>query len=100
MNRRRFSVGLAAAGILLAAGSASAADGSSAVRIGLQKSSTLIGILKANGELEKALAPLGVTATRSEFQSGSPLLEALKEGAVHISGDVADSVPVFAQAAG
>ncbi len=100
MNRRRFSVGLAAAGILLAAGSASAADGSSTVRIGLQKSSTLIGILKANGELEKALAPLGVTITWSEFQSGLPLLEALNVGAVDISGDVADTVPIFAQAAG
>jgi hypothetical protein len=61
MNRRRFSVGLAAAGILLAAGPASAAEGPSTVRIGFQKSSTLIGILKANGELEKALATLGVS---------------------------------------
>ncbi|HEY8129053.1 MAG TPA: aliphatic sulfonate ABC transporter substrate-binding protein [Hyphomicrobium sp.] len=100
MNRRRFSVGLAAAGILLAAGPASAAEGPSTVRIGFQKSSTLIGILKANGELEKALATLGVSVTWSEFQSGLPLLEALNVGAVDISGDVADTVPVFAQAAG
>jgi hypothetical protein len=75
MNRRRFSVGLAAAGILLAAGPASAAEGPSTVRIGFQKSSTLIGILKANGELEKALATLGVSVTWSTdwpAAAGSP----------------------------
>src|ERR1700742_204881 len=100
MNRRRFSVGLAAAGILLAAGSATAADGSSTVRIGLQKSSTLIAILKANGELEKALAPLGITVTWHEFSSGLPLLEAINVGSVDFGADVADTVPIFAQAAG
>ena len=33
---------------------------SETIRIGYQKSSTLTAILKTNGELEKALAPLGV----------------------------------------
>jgi sulfonate transport system substrate-binding protein len=31
------------------------------IRIGYQKSSTLTAILKTNGELEKALTPLGIT---------------------------------------
>ena len=69
------------------------------LRIGYQKSSTLITILKARGSLEKALAPLGVTITWNEFASGLPLTEALNAEAVDFSADVADTVPVFAQAA-
>ena len=70
------------------------------VRIGYQKSSTLITILKARGTLEKELAPLGVKVSWHEFASGLPLLEALNVGAVDVSADVADTVPVFALAAG
>jgi len=69
-------------------------------RIGYQKSSTLIVILKAKGELEAALAPLGVKVSWNEFSSGLPLLEALNLGNVDFSADVADTVPLFAQAAG
>ena len=69
------------------------------LRIGYQKSSTLITILKARGSLEQALAPLGVTVTWNEFASGLPLTEALNADAVDFSADVADTVPVFAQAA-
>jgi len=56
--------------------------------------------LRANGELEKALAPLKVRVSWHEFTSGLPLLEALNLGNVDVSADVADTVPVFAQAAG
>jgi sulfonate transport system substrate-binding protein len=70
------------------------------IRIGYQKSSTLISILKANGELERALTPLGVYVSWHEFSSGLPLLEAVNVGSIDVSGDVADTVPVFAQAAG
>jgi sulfonate transport system substrate-binding protein len=69
------------------------------VRIGYQKSSTLMAVLKANGELEKALAPLGVTITWHEFTSGLPLLEAINIGSIDFGADVADTVPIFAQAA-
>jgi sulfonate transport system substrate-binding protein len=69
------------------------------LRIGYQKSSTLITILKARGSLEQALAPLGVSITWNEFASGLPLTEALNADAVDFSADVADTVPVFAQAA-
>jgi sulfonate transport system substrate-binding protein len=69
------------------------------LRIGYQKSSTLITILKARGSLEQALAPLGVTISWNEFASGLPLTEALNADAVDFSADVADTVPVFAQAA-
>jgi sulfonate transport system substrate-binding protein len=82
---------------MLAAGGPAAAE---TLRIGYQRSSTLIAILKANGELEKALAPLGVTVTWHEFSSGLPLLEAINVGSIDFGADVADTVPIFAQAAG
>ncbi|TYL94834.1 aliphatic sulfonate ABC transporter substrate-binding protein [Bradyrhizobium rifense] len=69
------------------------------LRIGYQKSSTLTAILKTNGELEKALAPLGVTISWHEFTSGLPLLEAINIGSIDFGADVADTVPIFAQAA-
>src|SRR5258707_3951312 len=70
------------------------------IRIVYQKSSTLTAILKANGELEKALAPLGVRVSWHEFTSGLPLLEAINTDNVDFGADVADTVPLFAQAAG
>ncbi|MDB5716116.1 MAG: aliphatic sulfonate transporter substrate-binding protein [Sphingomonadales bacterium] len=73
---------------------------SETIRIGYQKSSTLTAILKTNGELDKALAPLGVKISWHEFSSGLPLLEAINTGNVDFGADVADTVPLFAQAAG
>jgi len=70
------------------------------LRIGYQKSSTLITLLKTQGTLEKALAADGIDISWHEFPSGLPLLESLNVGNVDLSADVADTVPVFAQAAG
>jgi sulfonate transport system substrate-binding protein len=70
------------------------------VRFGYQKSSTLTALLKAQGTLEKQLAPLNATLSWHEFTSGLPLLEALNLDNLDLSADVADTVPVFAQAAG
>lgn len=101
MTRIHISRALAVVGAVLAfTAGVNAADEPKKLRIGYQKSSTLINVLKANGELEKGLGELGYTIAWSEFPSGLPLLEALNVGAVDISGDVADTVPVFAQAAG
>lgn len=72
----------------------------SQLRIGYQKSSTLISLLKSNGELEHALAKRGVSISWHEFPNGQPLLEALNVGNIDLSADVADTVPIFAQAAG
>jgi sulfonate transport system substrate-binding protein len=96
---RRTALALLAA---TASGLASAQSGgkSDTVRIGYQKSSTLIVVLKTQGTLEKLLAPLGTKVTWHEFTSGLPLLEALNLGNIDVSADVADTVPVFAQAAG
>jgi sulfonate transport system substrate-binding protein len=101
MNRRQFN-GLLAASVLTVADGhrASAAPASAVVRIGYQNSSTLIGVLKAQGSIDRALTPLGLTASWAEFPNGLPLLEALNVGAINFSADVADTVPLFAQAAG
>ncbi|MDZ5605467.1 aliphatic sulfonate ABC transporter substrate-binding protein [Pseudomonas sp. RP23018S] len=70
------------------------------LRIGYQKSSTLLTLLKAQGSLEQRLKAEGVRISWHEFPSGLPLLEALNLGNVDLSADVADTVPVFTQAAG
>ena len=73
---------------------------SDTIRIGYQKSSTLTAVLKTNGVLEQALAPLGVRISWHEFTSGLPLLEAINTNNIDFGADVADTVPLFAQAAG
>ncbi|MHC6225006.1 aliphatic sulfonate ABC transporter substrate-binding protein [Pseudomonas sp. X10] len=70
------------------------------LRIGYQKSSTLLTLLKARGTLEQRLGGQGIRVSWHEFPSGLPLLEALNLGNVDLSADVADTVPVFTQAAG
>ncbi|MFC5694815.1 aliphatic sulfonate ABC transporter substrate-binding protein [Pseudomonas sp. GCM10022186] len=88
--------------LTLAAGLVGAlpADAASQLRIGYQKSSTLITLLKAQGTLERELGKQDIRISWHEFASGQPLLEALNVGNIDLSADVADTVPVFAQAAG
>ena len=94
ISRRSAVVALAAF-----AATAALAQTNPIVRIGYQKSSTLIAVLKAQGALERELTPLGVKVSWHEFTSGLPLLEALNLDNLDFSADVADTVPVFAQAA-
>jgi sulfonate transport system substrate-binding protein len=75
------------------------AQAAETIRIGYQKSSTLVTLLKSQGTLEKALQDKNIEVSWHEFPSGLPLLEALNIGNVDISADVADTVPIFAQAA-
>jgi sulfonate transport system substrate-binding protein len=98
-TRRAFVGGLGA--VLAASGfvtRAHAAD--ETLRIGYQKSSSLMIVHKLRGAVETALAPLGVKVSWHEFSSGLPLLEGMNVGAIDLSADVADTVPLFAQAAG
>lgn len=100
LTRRAFSRSLLALTLAAAGPLARAQQGAPGVlRIGYQKSSTLITLLKARGTLEQALAPLSTRVEWHEFASGLPLTEALNVCAVDFSADVADTVPVFAQAA-
>lgn len=104
MQETRRRLLLTAAGIaawtLAGTGRAQTGGKPETVRIGYQKSSTLMILLKSRGTLEKALAPLGASVSWHEFTSGLPLLEALNVGALDLSADVADAVPPFALAAG
>ena len=98
---RRAAIGALGALGALASGLAFAqSPAQQTVRLGYQKSSTLIAVLRLQGTLEQRLAPLGVKLSWHEFTSGLPLLEALNLDNLDISADVADTVPVFAQAAG
>ena len=69
------------------------------LRIGFQKSASLLTLQKSQGTLEKRLAPLGVAVKWVEFPAGPQLLEGLNVGAVDV-GYVGEAPPVFAQAAG
>jgi len=68
------------------------------LRIGYQKYGTLT-LLKARGDLEKRLAPLGIDVKWTEFPAGPVLLEGLNVGSIDF-GTAGEAPPVFAQAAG
>lgn len=69
------------------------------VRIGFQKGTAFLNIVKARGSLEKRLGSSGVAVKWSEFSQGPPMMEAMNAGAVDI-GVVGAPPPIFAQAAG
>lgn len=69
------------------------------VRVGNQKGTPGLNLLKAQGTLEKRLAPQGVTVQWTEFQGGPPMMEAMAAGSIDI-GNVGNLPPVFAQAGG
>lgn len=87
-----------AAPLLIAAASFHA-SAQTTLRIGFQKSASLLTFQKSNGSLEKRLAPLGVAVKWVEFPAGPQLLEGLNVGAVDV-GFVGEAPPIFAQAAG
>ncbi|MET7245885.1 aliphatic sulfonate ABC transporter substrate-binding protein [Methylobacterium sp. EM32] len=88
------------AGLAASAAMGRPARAAAPLRIGYQRSSTLIALLRQGGSLEQALAAQGVGLSWHEFTSGLPIMEALNAGSIDVSADVADTVPVFAQAAG
>ena len=69
------------------------------LKIGYQRSSTALVLLKSRGWLEGKLAPLGYDVSWALFPSGPPMLEALNAGAVNLAF-TGETPPVFAQAAG
>jgi sulfonate transport system substrate-binding protein len=69
------------------------------LRIGFQKSASLFVLQKAQGTLERRLAPLNVAVKWVEFPAGPQLLEGLNVGAIDV-GFVGEAPPIFAQAAG
>lgn len=69
------------------------------VRIGYQKGSQNLLVLKARDLLTPALEEIGYTATWTEFQAGPPLLEALNANALDF-GTTGAPPPIFAQSGG
>ena len=70
MNRRAFVQAMLAAGLGAAGIRTHAENTPSTLRIGYQKSSTLITLLKTRGTLEQSLAPLDLRVSWHEFASG------------------------------
>ena len=95
-SRRRL-LGALSAAALAAALPRPARAASDTLRIGYQKYGTLV-LLKAQGTLEKRLAPLGIQVKWAEFPGGPQLLEALNVGSVDF-GTTGETPPIFAQAA-
>jgi sulfonate transport system substrate-binding protein len=96
---RRAVFQLGAAAVSAFAWPALAGAQGSEVRIGFQKGSSNLLVLKSKGLLEKSLGDLGYTITWTEFPAGPPLLEALNAGAIDF-GSTGAPPPIFAQAAG
>lgn len=69
-----------------------------AFRIGYQKGGGLLGLLKAQGKLEKSLGAKGWSVSWYEFPAGPQLLEALNAGSLDF-GYTGAPPPIFAQAA-
>ncbi len=98
LNRRLAIAALTLAGLSASVGQAMAQTAVE-LRIGFQKSASLLTLQKAQGTLEKKLAPLGATVKWVEFPAGPQLLEGLNVGSIDI-GFVGEAPPIFAQAAG
>ena len=75
------------------------AESPNTLRIGYQKSSSLLTLLKADGSFEKQLGAKGVDVKWVEFPAGPQLLEGLNVGSIDF-GYVGEAPPIFAQAAG
>ena len=99
--KRRFLLQTAALGVPAAFSLPALGHAASAgrLKIGYQKSSTALVLLKRRGWLEQKLAPLGYDVNWAEFPSGPPMLEALSAGAVNFAY-TGETPPIFSQASG
>jgi sulfonate transport system substrate-binding protein len=97
MQRRDFLVALAAT-VGVITGSPARAGNVRELRIGYQKNGVLV-IARQQAVLEKRLAESGINVTWVEFSSGPPMMEAMNAGSIDL-GQVGDTPPIFAQAAG
>ena len=91
------AAGLALPTLVAVGGRARAAD--RVLRVGYQKASVALTLLKAQGLLEQRLKPLGYSVEWAIFTSGPPILEALNAGAIDFAY-TGEPPPIFAQAAG
>ena len=93
----RWLAALVSASLLMAVPALAQSKGE--LRIGYQKSASLLVLQKSQGSLEKKLAPLGFGVKWIEFPAGPQLLEGLNVGSIDV-GFAGEAPPIFAQAAG
>ncbi len=98
MHRRWFVFSLLASTIAALGSVPSAAQNVREMKIGYQKNGVLV-IARQQAVLEKRLANSGITVKWVEFTNGPPMLEAMNAGSIDF-GQVGDTPPIFAQAAG
>lgn len=78
---------------------ATAGSQAKVIRVGYQKSATVLNVLKNQQSLEKRLQPEGVNVEWNEFAAGPQMLEALNVGSIDFAY-TGETPPVTAQAAG
>lgn len=98
LSRRQVLGASFVAGLALAAGVRVFAAGGE-VKVGYQKGSASLLVLKASGDLEQQLGGLGYTVTWTEFPAALPLLEAMNAGSIDF-GNTGAAPVIFSQAAG
>ncbi len=101
-NRRLLLAATAAATFMTfaMAGTVRAQALPSEVRLGFQKGSPTLVLIRKQQVIETRLKALGVNSVKwVEFQFGPPMLEAMAAGAVDL-GSVGDTPPIFSQAGG
>src|ERR1700734_3711490 len=99
MISRRDFVGISAVAAALGlTGVAAIADAPKEIRIGYQKNGILV-VARQQAALEKHFEASGIAISWTDFPAGPPMLEAMNAGSVDF-GQVGDTPPIFAQAAG
>src|ERR1700754_2845703 len=103
MNRREFLGGFLSssalgAGLAVLGHHTASAQALKEFRIGYQKNGVLV-IARQQAALEKRFAKSGVDVKWIEFSAGPPMMEAMNAGSIDF-GQVGDTPPIFAQAAG
>jgi sulfonate transport system substrate-binding protein len=98
LTRRTFVGSSALAALFGFSGAPVLAQTPNEIRIGYQKNGILV-VARQQAVLEKHFAPVGITVSWVDFPSGPPMLEAINAGSVDF-GQVGDTPPIFAQAAG
>lgn len=69
------------------------------IRVGFQKGSATLLVLKSSGDLEKQLGEFGYTVTWTEFPAALPLLDAMNAGSIDF-GNTGAAPVIFSQATG
>jgi sulfonate transport system substrate-binding protein len=98
ISRRNFVGTSAVAALLGLSGAHASAETPKEIRIGYQKNGILV-VARQQTALEKRFEASGIAITWIDFPAGPPMLEAMNAGSVDF-GQVGDTPPIFAQAAG